>query len=439
MGATGYSVARFLRRENIPFAVTDSRAQPPSADDLAALTAAPRAFGGFASPLPLSEIAEAVVSPGIALDEPFLQELRGAGVPIVGDVELFARAIDRVPSPGSRVPTVIAITGSNGKSTVTAWLAEVARVAGERVAAGGNFGPPALDLLADDVSLYVLELSSFQLELVERLACTAAVVLNISADHIDRHGDMAHYVHAKQRIYADAVTAVINADDARVAAMDTAGARVARFGSTPDCDYVLATDAAANDWLARRDRHWLACERLALPGRHNHFNALAVWALAEAAGLDADSIATGLCRFAGLAHRCQWVARIAGVDWINDSKGTNLGALLASLAGMQGPVILLAGGQAKGADFTPLAEAAAGKARAVIVFGEDAAMIAAVLANRVAVHRVDDLTAAVALAAELAETGDTVLLSPGCASLDQYPGYAARGDAFTAAVRELAA
>src|SRR5699024_9395016 len=173
--------------------------------------------------------------------------------------------------------------------------------------------------------------------------------------------------------------------------------------------------------------------------RHNHCNALAAWALAEAAGLDAASIETGLCRFSGLPHRCQWVATIQGVDWINDSKGTNPGALLASLAGMRGPVVLLAGGQAKGADFSPVAKTVQSKARAVIVFGEDAATIAAVLANRVAVHRVEDLAAAVALAAEFAESGDTVLLSPGCASLDQFANYAGRGNAFMAAVRGLAA
>lgn len=378
----------------------------------------------------LDGIDQLIVSPGVDLREPLLVAAREKGLPVCGDIEWFARCANA---------PVVAITGSNGKSTVTAWLAEVARAAGEQVAVGGNFGTPALDLLAEDVSLYVLELSSFQLELTERLECVAATVLNISPDHIDRHGSLQQYAGAKARIFRTAATAVINADDTVVAAMDTGAAHVERFGQTAGSDYTLITDDQGNDWLARGETPWLACSRLALRGRHNHYNALAVWALAEAAGLGTASIETGLGQFAGLPHRCQWVACIDGVDWVNDSKGTNLGALLASLAGMQGPVVLLAGGQTKGADFTPLADAAADKVRAVIVFGEDAAIIAAVLANRVTVHRVGGLAAAVTTAAGLAEAGDTVLLSPGCASLDQFSNYAERGDAFMAAVQELAA
>lgn len=429
-GATGVSTACFAAAHGARVRVIDSRSAPPRADELRRVCPAAELRTGALAVEALQGIDQLIVSPGIDLREPLLMAARMQGLPVCGDIEWFGRCVNA---------PVVAITGSNGKSTVTAWLAEVARAAGERVAVGGNFGTPALDLLADDVSLYVLELSSFQLELTDYLPCVAATVLNISPDHIDRHGDLAHYARAKARIFMAAETAVINADDAVVATMATGHADRMRFGTSRDCDYVLATDAAANDWLARGETYWLACERLALRGRHNYYNALAVWALARAAGLDANSIETGLCRFAGLPHRCQWVARIAGVDWINDSKGTNLGALLASLAGMQGPVVLLAGGQAKGADFTPLAAAVDGKARAVIVFGEDAAMIAALLANRVAVHRVTDLAAAVAMAAELAEIGDTVLLSPGCASLDQFADYAERGDAFMAAVREMAA
>ncbi|HLQ85733.1 MAG TPA: UDP-N-acetylmuramoyl-L-alanine--D-glutamate ligase [Salinisphaeraceae bacterium] len=429
-GATGVSAACFAARHGAMVRVIDSRATPPRAAELR--RRCPQAellVGG----LPLSALAsvdQLLVSPGIDLREPLLQTARQRGLPMCGDIEWFAR---RAQAP------VVAITGSNGKSTVTAWLAEIAEAAGASVAVGGNFGTPALDLLAPEVSLYVLELSSFQLALTEQLDCVAATVLNISPDHIDRHGDLASYASAKARIFKAAETAIVNADDAVVAAMDTGAARVVRFGTTAQCDYALTRDSAKHDWLARGPERWLACSRLQLRGRHNHCNALAAWALAEAAGLDAASIETGLCRFSGLPHRCQWVARIAGVDWINDSKGTNPGALLASLAGMEGPLILLAGGQGKGADFTPLAAAVPAKARAVIVFGEDAAIIAAVLANRVAVHRVDNLVAAVALAAELAQVGDTVLLSPGCASLDQFADYAQRGEAFMAAVQELAA
>ena len=442
LGATGISVARHLARAGVSFAVTDSRDTPPNTAELAALGDIPCRFGAFASPLALSEIAEAVVSPGVSLDEPFLQELRAANIPIIGDIELFARALDRpVPSPGSRVPAqVIAITGSNGKSTVTAWVADVARAAGLNVAAGANFGTPALDLLADDVELYVLELSSFQLELTESMAPTAATVLNVSADHIDRHGSVARYADMKARILRNAGIALVNADDPRVAAMNSAGATRRSFGSAAGADYRLAvTDHGPALVRGGADRPWLAAGALALTGRHNQLNALAVWALAEAIGLGADIVRARLPRFTGLAHRCQLVADRAGVRWINDSKGTNLGALMASLAGLDAPVILLAGGQAKGADFAALGPIAAAKTRAVIVFGADAFRIASALAGHAPVVSVATLRDAVARAAALAAPGDTVLLSPGCASFDQFSGFAQRGECFVRAVAELAA
>lgn len=429
-GGTGVSAARFATAQGASVRVVDSRDVPPGAKPLHRACPNAELWTGALHVNALDGIDQLIVSPGIDLREPLLTEARRRGLPLCGDIEWFARHANA---------PIVAITGSNGKSTVTAWLAEIAREAGDNVAVGGNFGTPALELLAENITLYILELSSFQLDLTDRLECVAATVLNVSPDHIDRHGSLERYAAAKARIFTATQTAVINGDDAVVAAMDTHGARVVRFGSTSNCDYRLTTDEAANDWLSRSGVPLLACNRLALQGRHNYSNALAVWALADAAGFDQATIETALCRFGGLPHRCQWVARINDVDWINDSKGTNLGALLASLAGMQGPVILLAGGQSKGADFSPLTAAAQGKARAVIVFGEDAAIIAAVLANRVAVHRVADLAAAVACADELAEAGDTVLLSPGCASLDQFVNYAERGDAFMAAVRELAA
>jgi UDP-N-acetylmuramoylalanine--D-glutamate ligase len=422
LGATGLSVARHLVRAGVPFVVTDSRAAPPNLRELETLSNVPCAFGAFASPVPLDQITEAVVSPGISLSEPFVQELRDVGIPIVGDIELFAR--------------LIAITGSNGKSTVTAWVTEIARAAGRVTAIGGNYGPPALDLLADDVELYVLELSSFQLELTQSLASRAATVLNVSPDHIDRHGSLEHYAALKARIFDAAEVAVINIDDPRVASMSTGSARVLRFGTARHADYRLLDDQSA---LGRGDQPWMNINELRLTGRHNAANALAVWALTEAISIDDNVIRQGLRSFAGLAHRCQTIAEIRGVRWINDSKGTNLGALLASLAGMAAPVILLAGGQAKGADFTELAPVAAEKTRAVIVFGQDGELIARAVADQANVHRVATLTDAVACAHEMAQPGDTVLLSPGCASFDQFDNYMQRGDVFAAAVRELAA
>lgn len=437
LGVTGLSVARHLAQAGVRFAVTDSRDAPPNISELETLGDVPCLFGVFGSPVSLDQISEAIVSPGIALDEPFLQALCDANVPIVGDIELFARALKNpVSSPQSPVPSVLAITGSNGKSTVTAWVTEIARLAGRRVAIGGNYGTPALDLLAEDVELYVIELSSFQLELTESLASHAATVLNVSPDHIDRHGSLEHYAALKARIFAGADIAVVNADDASVASMATGSARVLRFGSAENADYRLLD---AEHALGRGDRLWLDMAALRLAGRHNAINALAVWALAESIGIGEAVIRQGLQAFAGLAHRCETVAEIDGVRWINDSKGTNLGALLASLAGIPAPVILLAGGQAKDADFTELAPLAAAKTREVIVFGQDAALIADAVAGAARVHRVATLIEAVTRAHEIAQPGDTVLLSPGCASFDQFDNYMRRGEAFAAAVQELAA
>ncbi len=266
----------------------------------------------------------------------------------------------------------------------------------------------------------------------------AATVLNISPDHIDRHGSLEHYAELKARIFRAAETALLNADDARVASMETHNARVVRFGASEQADYrVVDTDDGL--WLARGNTRWLDARRLRLAGRHNAANAAAVWALAEALGINEATIREGLQDFAGLSHRCQLVAEIDGVRWVNDSKGTNLGAMLASLTGMDGPVVLLAGGQGKGADFAALGPAAAKRARAVLVFGEDADAIAAAVADHAPVERVDTLAGAVRRAAEIARAGDVVLLSPGCASFDQFENYKVRGEAFTAAVRELAA
>lgn len=446
MGVTGLSVARHLTRRGIPFAATDSRAEPPKGGELATLADVPCSFGGFGCPLPLDEIAEAVVSPGISLDEPFLREIADAGIPIIGDIELFARAINHVPSPEPRVPgtdcssrgpQTIAVTGSNGKSTVTALLAAMAEEARVSVAAGGNYGPPALDLLTEPADLYVLELSSFQLETTESLAPAAAVVLNVSADHIDRHGSLEYYAALKARIYRNAGVAVVNVDDARVSGMATDGAERVSFGTAAG-DWHLG-ERGGDTWLCYRDEPMIAADALGMRGHHNRLNALAALALGMAAGLPNEPMCAALRAFPGLPHRCQLVATIGGVEWINDSKGTNVGAVLASLDGLAGPIVLLAGGQAKGADFAPVAPVLAHKGRAAVLFGVDAEHIARVLHGYVSVAQTNDLHEAVAAAAQAAHTGDTVLLSPGCASFDQFRDYVDRGEQFVAAVRELAA
>ncbi|MES1954599.1 UDP-N-acetylmuramoyl-L-alanine--D-glutamate ligase [Salinisphaera hydrothermalis] len=428
-GATGASAARFAAAAGAKVRVVDSRENPPAADALARDWPSIGIVVGGLDPATLMGIDHVVVSPGVDLREPLIEAAREAGHEIIGDIEWFARVANA---------PVIAITGSNGKSTVTAWAGEIAVASGRRVAVGGNFGTPALDLLADDVDLYVLELSSFQLELTERLACVAATVLNISADHIDRHGSLEHYAELKARIFRAADTALVNADDARVAAMNTYNARVASFGSAETADYRLL-EAHDGLWLARGDEPWLETRRLPLAGRHNAANAAAVWALTDTLGIDDATIREGLQSFKGLPHRCQLVAEIDDVRWVDDSKGTNVGAMMASLNGMDAPAVLLAGGQGKGADFTELGPVAGQHARAVIVFGEDADKIAAAVSAYVPVERVATLEAAVRRAADIARAGDVVLLSPGCASFDQFDNYMARGEAFSAAVRELAA
>jgi UDP-N-acetylmuramoylalanine--D-glutamate ligase len=427
-GATGVSAARFAAGAGARVRMVDSRTTVPEAEAFARGLPGIEIRAGGLDGAALRGIDHVVVSPGVDLRAPLIGAARAAGHEIVGDIEWFARVASA---------PVVAITGSNGKSTVTAWLGEIA-AADRRVGIGGNFGPPALDLLAEDADLYVLELSSFQLELTERLNCVAATVLNISPDHIDRHGSLEHYAALKARIYAAAETALVNADDRCVAAMDTGAARVVQFGTHAAAEYRLA-DTGDGGVLARGCEPWFAVNRLRLAGRHNALNAAAVWALAETLAIDVPTIRSGLENFQGLAHRCQLVAETGGVRWVDDSKGTNPGALLASLAGMDGPVILLAGGQGKGADFTALGPAAAARARAVLVFGEDADRIRTAVTGHAPVEKVANLDIAVRRAAELARPGDVVLLSPGCASFDQFANYGARGDAFAAAVGGLAA
>lgn len=436
MGATGLSVARYLHATGIDFVVTDSRAEPPKAGELAALTSVPCCFGSLASPLPLGQISEVIASPGVSLNEPLLQDARAAGIAIVGDIELFARAVRE-----QNTARVVAITGSNGKSTVTALVAEMARAAGINVAVGANFGTPALELLDNAVDLYVLELSSFQLELTQSLAVHAACVLNVSPDHIDRHGNLARYAQIKARIYNNATTAIVNNDDALVAHMPVHGDQVLGFGAdepTSDTQFGLR-DVAGEPWLARGNCSWLPVGELKLRGQHNYMNALAALALGVATELPQAPMLAALRNFGGLAHRCQWVASINAVDWVNDSKGTNVGAMLASLEGLPGPIVLLAGGLGKGADFTPIGPVLAQKGRLALLFGADAASIEAAIRAYVPVTRVANMQDAINVAAGAAQPGDTVLLSPGCASFDMFRNYQDRGEQFTAAVLELAA
>ncbi len=435
LGASGLSCARFLARRGEPFAVTDSRTCPPGLAELAReLPEVPRALGAFDRALCLAA-RRLIVSPGVALREPVLREAEASGAEIMGDIEVFARH--------ARAP-VVAVTGTNGKSTVTSLVKEMAEAAGVAVQAGGNLGPPALDLLDDgEPDLYVLELSSFQLETTASLEPAAAVVLNITPDHRDRYATIDAYAEAKRRAYRGSGTQIINRDDPLVAAMALPDRPALGFtlgAPEPRCFGLIPEPGGA--WLAYEGERLMPVADLPIPGRHNIANALAALALGTAVGLPREAMLGALRRFPGLPHRCQWVGRASGVDWYNDSKGTNVGATCAALRGLaeERPVVLLAGGDGKGADFTPLASACqsaeTGRVRAVVTLGRDGPLIARVLQGVVPVTRASDLADAVSQAADLARSGDAVLLSPACASFDMFRDYVERGERFVAAVRE---
>lgn len=430
LGMTGLSVLRFLRARGVRVAVTDSRATPPGLSvfqqEMADL---PAAFGAFDAAL-FAQAEQIIVSPGVAVSEPLIEAARARGAEIIGDIELFARHVEA---------PVVAITGSNGKSTVTTLLGEMALAAGQTVHVGGNIGHPALDLLGDSrPDFYLLELSSFQLETTDTLNAAAAVVLNISPDHMDRYPSESAYAAAKQRIYRGDGLMLLNRDDAEVMAMRASGRSEVSFGlDKPAANAFGRLEKGGEYWLARGDTALMPVRELGMAGSHNQANALAALALGEAMDLPMAAMLATLKRFTGLAHRSQWVAELDGVRWYNDSKGTNVGATLAAINGLQGPLVLLAGGQGKGADFRPLRAALADKGRAAVLMGEAADDIEQAMGDVLPVQRATDMQDAVSRAQALAQPGDTVLLSPACASFDMFSGFAARGEAFMAAVLAL--
>ncbi len=432
LGATGLSCARFLAARGVEVAVTDSRERPPALETMGAeLPDVALFLGGYAADI-FARAERLVVSPGVSLREPLIAAAAQRGVEILGDIELFARH--------ARAP-VIAITGSNGKSTVTTLVGEMARQAGMQVRVGGNLGTPALDLLsAEEPDLYVLELSSFQLETVTSLRCKVSAVLNISPDHLDRYAGLDEYMAAKRRIYAGAAIQVVNRDDPRAAALAGLDAAQLSFGldAPGENDFgVLAGEGGA--WIVRGSERWLPVSHLRIAGRHNLANAVAALALGSAAGIERQAMLRVLREFQGLAHRTQWVAEIAGVSWYNDSKATNVGATLAAVRGFDAPLVLIAGGQPKGADFTELAAGTAGRLRGLVLIGEATEQIArAFAAAALPVQRAGSMREAVSAAAQLARSGDLVLLSPACASFDMFDNYQHRGDVFIQTVRELA-
>ena len=426
LGQTGLACARFLAQQGERFAVADSREIPPGIDELKRELPDVECHCGELDEALLLSAERLLLSPGVAPQHPAIATAINAGIEVLGDIELFARNADA---------PVVAITGSNGKSTVTTLVGEMAKADGKNVRVGGNIGTPALDLIeAQAPDLYVLELSSFQLEVTSSLNAAAAVVLNISEDHLDRHGNVEHYAAIKQRVFNGDGVVLLNRDDAQVMAMAPSEREVLSFGLDSIGDFGLI-ERGGETFLSKGNEALLNVAEMKMPGRHNWSNALAALALGEAVGLEMNAMFQVLRDFPGLPHRCQWIAEQDGVNYYEDSKGTNVGATLAALQGLPGEkVVLIAGGQAKGQDFAPLRQSVEQRARAVVLIGEDAKLIEMSLLRAASLVMASDMNDAVIKARKLARRGDAVLLSPACASFDMFRNYIERGEAFIAAV-----
>ncbi|WNW11690.1 UDP-N-acetylmuramoyl-L-alanine--D-glutamate ligase [Pseudomonas sp. DTU_2021_1001937_2_SI_NGA_ILE_001] len=434
LGKSGMSLVRFLANQGVAFAVADTRDNPPELATLRREYPQVEVRCGELDVEFLCRASELYVSPGLALATPALQQAQARGVRLSGDIELFARH--------AKAP-IVAITGSNAKSTVTTLVGEMAAAAGKRVAVGGNLGTPALDLLDDAVELYVMELSSFQLETTDQLNAEVATVLNISEDHMDRYSGLPAYHLAKHRIFRGARQVVVNRQDALSRPLIGEGLPCWTFGlNKPDFHAFGIREENGEKYLAFQFDLLMPASELKVRGAHNQANALAALALGHAAGLPMDAMLASLRTFTGLEHRCQWVRERAGVQYYNDSKATNVGAALAAIEGLgadiTGKLVLIAGGDGKGADFSGLRAPVAAHCRAVVLLGRDAERLAQALGDALPLVRVATLEEAVQRSAELAQAGDAVLLSPACASLDMFKNYEERGRLFAQAVEALA-
>ncbi len=435
LGSTGLSLLRYLHGRGRRLVAMDTRTQPPEADRVRReLPTVQVITGGFDSRI-LEQAALVAVSPGIAADDPLLIQMRALGKEVVGDIELFAR---KAKGP------VAAVTGTNGKSTVTSLLGAILLSADREVAVGGNLGTPALDLLeSGPADGYVLELSSFQLDLTESLALNCAAILNVSIDHMDRYGSMEAYAASKQRIYRRAKVAVFSGDDPLTApGEDFTGQRVPVFGGpAPTAEgWGIEVGADGRRWLMGCGRPLLPVSDLPLAGRHNERNVLFALAMAAALGVEPEAAFDAVRAFEPLPHRCTPAGCIHGVRFIDDSKATNVGACVAAIDGLgdaRRNLVVIAGGMGKGADFTALQEPFARCVKAAVLIGVDAPLMAAALDGVCRLESAADMDAAVDVAAALAEAGDTVLLAPACASFDMFDSFAHRGARFVAAVQRL--
>lgn len=428
-GKTGLSVVDYLMKySDCRVVLMDTRQNAPGIPYLKAhYPDLPYFYGELPSDI-LFAAEEIIVSPGVSLQEPIIQKCLQEKKSVISDIELFARV--------ARAP-VVAITGSNGKSTVTTLMGEVIRACGFKVGVGGNLGTPALALLDQKVDYYVLELSSFQLETTNHLAARVATILNISEDHLDRYHSMADYIAVKQRIFSKAQAVVINYDD-KLSFRGTLLPSRQQFFSLSDRKIAYHLEDAG---IYFKDEKLLTADEIPIKGLHNLANVLVVLAMSNELNLPKEPVLEAIRNFKGLPHRCVLVGTIGGVNWYNDSKGTNVGATIAALEGLgpitKGKIILLAGGLGKGADFTLLRSSVLRYVKKLILFGRDALLIKQALCNYVATYEVASLSEAIRYAADQAREGDVVLLSPACASFDMFASYETRGEAFTELVKEL--
>jgi UDP-N-acetylmuramoylalanine--D-glutamate ligase len=436
LGKTGRSIASFLQRRNCDFAMFDTRSVVDGLSEFQEMFSNKEIFLEHIPDTLYSKLTGIIASPGVSLDHPVLLKAVEYNIPIIGDIECLAREI---------TASVIAITGTNGKSTVTTLVGEMAKAAGFHVAVAGNIGTPVLDLLDDgqQYDLWVLELSSFQLDLLFSLKPKVASILNISKDHLDRHKDYEAYVAAKQRIYDHAQIRVFNRDDMQTypEKQDDVSEELS-FGlsAAQNADWGII-DKEGDSYLAKGLDAWISVKDLRLKGKQNWSNALAAAAMADAIGIKRESILTVLRNFAGLPHRCQWLRTLNAIDWINDSKGTNTGAAVAAISGIggsiSGKIILIAGGLGKGADFKELRPVVSDYVRTVVLIGTDAGLMAEALQGTASVVHANSLQEAVLQAQKCAQTGDVVLLSPACASFDMFRDFNHRGESFAELVSSL--
>jgi len=433
LGETGLSALRWLNRQGARLSVADTRENPPGIEALKVeLPTVTLYTGAFVTEV-FDEAELIVASPGVPLNTPEIQAAIMRGISVIGDVELFAQYR---PSDAK----VIAITGANGKTTVTTLVGEMCKAAGLKTIVAGNIGLPVLDALGmPEADVYVLELSSFQLETTNSLKIDAAAMLNLSEDHMDRYASFQDYAIAKARIFYHAAVQVLNRDDAWSMLMARPKLRQVTFGVAENDtnDYGLKV-VDGDTWLVDGDKELINLQDLKIVGLHNAANALAAVALCRAIGIDYAPIIQTLYNFKGLPHRVEWVANIDDVDYYDDSKGTNVGATCAAIAGLAQKVVLIAGGDGKGQDFTPLKAAVAENARAVVLIGRDANLIETILLDtQIPMYHAIDLPEAVNIAKKVAQTGDAVLLSPACASFDMFKNYVHRAEVFVSAVMRL--